>query len=298
MAQIACTQEITGVGKLCYLRDVIREARFYIFAKSGFQFDTDADFASKTKWLEGYRDGNLFPSPPLVQVDASNFEDQNQEFPSGDKMPTVPGKRGRMSIVDAPFEKSKHLMDWNFTEFFIVDRSGNLIGTSEDGTTVKGIRIDFMEWKVKDPVTASEASKIMLELREEDRYQLEKSARIETPSTFSALADLKYGVQTVSLTLGAATNNTFTATVQYIDTTWTKDGVGVTSAITGLESANFSLVDTAGDTVAVSDIVITESATTQGEYTVNASAHTPVVETSQIMPSVDGLFKSAKVTNT
>lgn len=282
-----------GIGTLCYDRDPITQAKIMIFTTPGFEFSSATDFADEDKWKENIRDGYLFPSPYIVQVEDSSYEDQATEYPNGTKVATIDGKRGYIVHFDGAQDNIKKMMKWGLTSVYLADINGNIIGLKYSGeSTIKPIPYDYVRHLVKLPNTI-DASVERVEFREMTNVYAE-NLHYDTPSTFNVLQTLKEGVQTVTLTVGTQTANVFTVQVNRVDGTKYVDGVAATAAKTGLTVDNFQIVDDSETVLtATTDYTVTESATTDGLYTIDGTDALPaVVTTIQAVASTDNLVKS------
>lgn len=285
---IICDEGVIGLGNPCGAGNPLTIPYGIILTDPTFEFSTFSAFATQANYLSGIVAGTLVPIMGCKGIEAKDVEDSVHTTDTGEKIFLYHGKRGQSLKFHLSLYQHQILMDYPLKKWraFFVDVEGNVLGTSPDGTKVKGFSISSL-FVNKLPTAQKDAPRwTMVEFQESIVDELDRRGVYVNPSTWLA-SDLEPVTQ-VELTVGTCSSFEFTATVQFVDGFGLKStGAKNTQAISGLVAANFYVIDQGG---VVETVTVTESSTVPGTYTVTGVDITS--GTCAIVPSTTMLFKS------
>ena len=154
-----------------------------LLTSSDFKFDTYADFADKTVWEEGIKDGQIFPLQGIYEFDDNTSEVKYYESPLGDKLKLDDGKYGFTFRFDLNLEIHKELQNLSGgnLRYFRIDSNNNVLGFSDDGTTVKGYSIKTIEVEKMVAATADTPAWSPVTIVEANPAQLNKFGLFVNP---------------------------------------------------------------------------------------------------------------------
>jgi hypothetical protein len=281
---LSCINDLPGIGETCQQSAPISIKSGLFLTRPDYSFATYQSFMTEADWLTAIAAGNIFPVQGLIEEEPQNFEDSIEETSTGLKIFKFEGRRGRMFKVLLPLEQHQKLREYSFANWrcFYGDINNNIIGVSDDGTTVKGFRLGFFRIPKFDDMGGVSA----IQLQERSVNEWDKFAIYGTPSW---LVDDLQGVLTVLLTDGAVAANSVTVTVAYEQRSQlTTAGAKKSTSISGLVAANFKILN--GSTEVTTGKTVTETAVA-GTYTVAATTLVAGY-TVQVIPSSTALYRS------
>lgn len=294
---LICVNDLAGVGEECNQATPITVLSGLFLTTPDFEFANFTDFADQDKWLEGIRDGYIFPLQGIQEEEPQDVEDGVYEGSTGDKTFMYEGKRGSIYKFKMSLDAHKIMRGYSFKNWrlFELDRNNNIKGTSPDGTKATGFKLSYFRTKKQDKPTSENPPFTPVELQHANVKEYDQNGIYVSPSWLAA--DL-YGVLQVTLVAGTITSNKFTVTVNYVDgSSKGSAGTAPSAAISGLGAANFKVVDQLGAVLdSATQYTATESSTTPGEYEIDATVGAMTSGTCQVIPSTTMLYKSAEET--
>jgi len=294
---LRCENSRVGIPEGCIVENQFTMLKGGVLAIPGFTFDTEADFADEDKWLEYMADGKLFPIPDVKESENQNVEDGVYETPDGEKSFLYNGNRGYVLKVKYTLARHKVLFTYSNTnwDIFKIDKVGNIMGQSVDGTKVGGFKTNYFQvGKQDNNVGADSPAYTIVTIQEKIVEEWDKNGRAINPDWLAL--NLK-GVTTLTAEASTVAANVFTLTVNYVDgSTLESDGSDRSAAKRGLVPIDLEIIDQAGAILSNSgDYTVTETAV-YGVYTVDCTVGTITSGTVQIKASATNLYTSAQVT--
>lgn len=287
---LTCINSIPGIGETCQQVAPLTIKTGLFFTSPDFKFSTLQNFVTESQWTTGIAAGQIYPVQGVIEEENQNFEDSVMETSTGRKVFLFEGIRGRMFKVLLPLEQHKKLREYSFKNWrvFYADANNNIIGCSDDGTTVKGFRLGFCRVTKMDNPSADMGATTGIQIQERNIEEFDKYGVYANPTWLAS--DIQ-GILSVDLTAGAVGTNTFTAQVAYIDgSEITSAGAKKSTPVSGLVTANFQILN--GTTPVT--VTATETAVL-GTYTISG---TTIVAgyTAKVIPSTDNLYQSERET--
>lgn len=260
--------EVPGLGEVIQSATPITVIKGLLLTPPNFEFATKQAFATQSNYLTAIAAGTMFPIQGIIEDEVADFADKVLETTTGSKVFQFSGKRGRILKLSLSLEQHKvlysnySLKKWNA---FLIDENNNILGTTPDGTKVKGLKLSYFRVPMQGPGKDGSLTSIELQFANVSEYD---SRGIMVNPTFEA-SDL-IGVLNVVQTVSAVAANSVTISVNYVDNSQlTSAGAADSVAVSGLLAANFQIMN--GSTEVTAGKTVTESAALPGTYTVSAT---------------------------
>jgi hypothetical protein len=282
--------QLAGIGETGDQSTPLTVTAGLLLVTPGFQFDTVSDFGNIQKYKDAIIAGNMYPVKNILDDEPDDFADVVTKTATGSNIFQFEGKRGRKLKVQLPLELHKVLRTYSFKNWrvFRIDQNNNIIGTSPDGTVVKGIKLSYFRVG-KQMQDSTSGTYTPIEMQEGSINQVDKFGVYINPDWEAS--DLE-GVLQVKLVSGVIAANATVVTVNWVDNSAIKaSGVKNSVPVTGLVAANFKLINQTGAVVVAT---VVESTTIQGQYTISNASLTS--GSLQIMPTATQMFESTVVT--
>jgi hypothetical protein len=287
---LTCINSIPGIGETCQQAAPLTVKSGLFFTSPDFKFLTYQNFVTESQWATAIAAGQIYPVQGIIEEENQDVEDSVTDTSTGRKVFNFEGLRGRLFKVLLPLEQHKKLREYSFKNWrvFYSDYNNNVIGCSDDGTTVKGFRLNFCKiGKMKSP-SADMGAVSDIQIQEANVNEFDKYGVYANPSWL--VSDIQ-GILQVELTAGAVGSNSFTATVAYVDgSEITAAGAKKSVPVSGLVAANFQVLN--GNTAVT--VTATETATL-GTYTIAATTLVAGY-TAKVVPNTDNLYASDRKT--
>lgn len=227
---------LTGLGSCEQNNNFGSISGLFLALDSQF-FATKASFATEADWLTAIKAEQIFPIPNVVEVEHTDQEPSYYESPKGDQVLLRQGNYRAKYKLNIPFCLHQRLQAFRNSKLrlYKVDESGNIYGTSPEGTTVRGVAIQLINpEKMMFGKPDSPAFSVVY-INEKDNKEWDENGVFVNP-TFDALS--LEGITPVTLTTSAPSALSLTIKVVAI--------CGLTAAgavnempITGLVAADF-----------------------------------------------------------
>jgi hypothetical protein len=292
---LVCGTQFNGIGETCGKTPLVTIAQSLIFTLPNFSFATTADFSDKTKWLEGIAAGNILPVPEVLEQEGQDVEDSIYESTSGTKVLNFEGKGGMMYKVLLPFAQHKILRSYSQKNLkvFLVDMNNRVIGVSNDGTTVEGFSLSYLNVSKQKMPTPDSPAFTEITLQYKDISEWDENRVVIKPTW---LASGLTGVLKVDVTVSTVSTFVFTASVAYVDASMlTSAGASTSIPISGLEADSFRIIDQSGnvldpDANPTPEFTVLEDVDNPGDYIITTVSLTS--GSSQVVATTDNLYKS------
>lgn len=299
---LVCTNVIDGIPQECRKGNKYVLLKGLILTTYDFQLDTKILAGDIDNWNNGIIAKTIFPIKDVKEIEDMSGDDARWESAGQDVKELFEGKRRFKISLDLTLDQHKILRTYAGKNLrcFWYDVNNNILGTSPDGTIVRGFAVNFIDVNKLGMPTADTPMLSKLEIQLENASELD-DAGITIMPTLGIVANRWYpynlGTMTrVTITqVGSISSNSFVVDVAYQSLSDTDaDGNPITdAAITGLVTANFYCTD---GSVEVTPTEVVESTTIPGRYTVSFTVFT--AGTSQIVPSVTQMYESDTLTLT
>jgi hypothetical protein len=290
---LVCLNDLPGLGSGCGQAAPLQPASGLLLTLNDFEFSTFSDAVNQTKWLEGIKDGKIFPLQEIDDEEKMDFEDSEQETSTGRLIFQFEGARRRMYKVTVPVDLHQKLRDYSFQKLrvFVVDYNNNIIGTSPDGTKLKGFKLSYFRVLKQEWATSGNGYSTNIKIQYADVNEWDRFGKYFTPTWLAS--DLN-AITKVEATPSVMAANKFTISVNFVDKAEISGAGSLkTAAISGLVAANFQLIDQTGATLSpTTAYTATESTSTAGLYTIDATVGAMTSGSVQVIPSVTMLYKS------
>lgn len=290
---LVCINSKPGLGSGCGQAAPLQPASGLLLTLDDFEFATFTDAVNETKWKEGIRDGKIFPLQEIDDEEKIDFEDSEQETSTGRLIFQFEGARRRIYKVTVPVDLHQKLRDYSFQKMrvFVVDYNNNIIGTSPDGTKLKGFKLSYFRVLKQEWATAGNGYSTSVKIQYADVNEWDRFGKYFTPSWLAS--DLT-AITNVEVTPSTMATFIFTATVNFVDKAEISSaGALKTAAISGLVAANFRVIDQTGAVLAsATDYTVTESTSAAGVYTINATVGAMTSGSVKVIPSATMLYSS------
>lgn len=290
---IQCTTSNIGVGRTCKKENSLTVMKGDFLSVPGFEFDSFSSFGTEADWVTAIAAGYLYPIHGIKLYEDQRVDDGVFEGDTGQKSLMYFGANGYMFSIKSTLQdhkayKTYHNGDWRIFKY---DGNNNILGTSPDGTVVKGFSLDYITVKNHTNATADQPAFTQFEIQESNNKEWNDNGVYLENADF--LASSLKGVVRCTISASVIATAEFTLTVTYDDNS-ALSGAGVvpSSPILGLEAANVIVTDQTG-AVSAADSVDDSSPAT-GVYTVALAGLTSgsVI----LLPSSALLFDSVRLT--
>lgn len=290
-----CLANVDGLGELCQQATPITVRVGAFLTRPDYAFASVSSFMTEADWLTAIAAGNIFPLQLIQEQENQDVEDAVLDTGTGNKVFQYEGTRGQMWKFILPLDLHKilknqySLKSWRMFE---LDKNGNVIGTSPDGTAVQGFRLSYFRVGKQETPSSDTAAYTPVEFQKADIKEYDANGVYGNPTWIAS--DL-YGILKVDLTVSTVTANAFTATVAWLSNSEIDNSTDAfkTFAISNLVAANFNVIDQVGALMdPASDYTATESTATPGTYTIDVSVGGLTSGTCQVIASTTELFKS------
>lgn len=290
-----CLANVDGLGELCQQATPLTVRTGAFLSKSDFSFASLSSFLTEADWLTAIAAGNVFPLQRIMEQENQDMDDAVIETGTGEKVFQYEGTRGQMWKFILPLDLHKILKNqysqknWRIFE---IDKNGNIIGTSPDGTVVKGMKLSYFRVLKQETPGSDTAAYTPVEFQKADIKEYDTNGIYGNPTWIAS--DL-YGVLKVSTSSSAVAANAFTTTVSWVsDSEIDADTNALkTFAIPDLVAANFKIIDQDGAVLdSATDYTVTESTSSPGTYTIDATVGALTSGSVQVIASSTELYKS------
>lgn len=293
-----CANVVDGIPADC------REGNSYVLMKGlfftipGYQHSSKADAGDDDVWNQGVIDKEIFPVHNIKEVEDLSTDDARYESPGGDLKTLFKGKRRFKVSFDLTLDQHKVLRQYGGKNFrlFWYDVNNNILGTSPNGTIVRGFDVSFIDVEKLPVPTADTPMFTKLEIQLEYYDELDDSGVTIIP-TQGAAADKWYPRDITSMTkvtveqIGTISTNSGVITVKYKSLSDTdNEGNPVTdSPYAGLDVSTYTNFEfTVGGTVTAPSSM-TDDGDGQYSFTVTGIVATDTV---QIKPTLTNKVES------
>lgn len=138
---------VENVGQKYNPKEDLGRTIKYILTMPDFEFATQSAAETQSNWQDAIEAGNMYPLPYIYENEDMSEEDVRQDFTGGDSVKVREGRQGEkgnvlVSAADFAKLKSYNNKTWRLFE---VDENGNVLGTSPDGTVVKGFELTDLD---------------------------------------------------------------------------------------------------------------------------------------------------------
>lgn len=268
-----CATAWNGLPKTCKNGSPFTIAATMLFMRKGQTF-TISEAADIDNYNSKIIAKNLLTVGTIFNIEDLSTEKLQITSAIGRKKTTHPGFRGYRLTLDLNPDQYEALYGWKDIdkEVIVIDSSNNIIFTSSDATTLKGISIDLFDVEKLPVVTEGNTMMAMVEIQETDPAEMRRvmylnpQENLLVADRFTA-DDLKT-ITHVIATPGAVAANVFALSVDRVSTHYIYRGAIESKGITGLVKANIKLYNAAG--TEITDHVVTEVG--NGDYSIDCSA--------------------------
>lgn len=276
--ELVCTAQQNGIPEGCAKGNpILSMAGFFSIAKG--TTISHANFCDLTALLDLVIAKTLLPAHGVFSIEDMSTEKIVEESNIGRKKTNHPGFRGYKVMFDSTPDAHQAFLTWADANRDIIpyDISGNIYAAQAGTGYVKGFGIDYFDIEKLGVPSPDTSMKTSIEIQETDPTELDDFA-YTNPKRYATAADRfsPTDVKTISLAtgtqVGSIAANAFVVSYALASNSQIKDGVLVTSAVTGLLEANFTVLDGSGAAATITDFA--ESATTPGEYTITCATFT------------------------
>lgn len=290
-----CLANVDGLGELCQQATPLTVRTGAFLTKPDFSFSTVSSFLTEADWLTAIAAGNVFPLQNIREQENQDMDDAVIETSTQDKVFQYEGTRGQMWKFILPLDLHKILKNqyslkgWRLIE---LDKNGNLIGTSPDGTAVQGFKLSYFRVMKQETPGSDTAAYTPIEFQKESIKEYDANGVYGNPTWVGS--DLS-GVLKVSQSVSTVTTNVFTVTVSWVSSSEIDPDTSAlaTFPIPSLVAANFKIIDQTGAVLDnASDYTVTESSASPGTYTIDATVGGLTSGTCQVIASSTLLYKS------
>lgn len=288
-----CLANLYGLGELCQQATPITIKTGMFLTKPDFSFVSLSSFLAEADWNTAIAAGNIIPVQNIREIENQDVDDAVIESGTGDKVFQYEGTRGEMIKFIMSLDLHKIIRTYTLKSWKVIwlDKGGNLIATTPDGTAVQGLSFSYFRVKKQETPSPDGAAYTPVE------YQMASIKEWDANGIYGAptwIASAIKGVLKVTATPSVVAANAFTLTVDWVSTSEIDPATNAlkTFAIGDLVKENLNIIDQTGATLnPASDYTVTETSTT-GTYDVDASVGGLVTGSVQVIASTDNLYKS------
>lgn len=142
-----CSAVFGNLGSLCTAQNGLTAATGIILTTDSFEFSSYTDFADQDKWEDAVKAKQIFPLNGIYEFDDNTEETSYYESPLGDEIKLRNGKYRFTFRFNLNLKIHQELQKFSSASlrYFRVDSDNNILGYSDDGTTVKGFTLKTFE---------------------------------------------------------------------------------------------------------------------------------------------------------
>jgi len=286
-----CSTSFTPIGqKGCLKGNPLKMASLIALTLPNFKFPTKTEFQTEDDWNTAIANEEIFILEKIEDIEDANVEAVINETGSGVKRKNRDGKRGAIYKMNMDFNQNKNLQSYANGNLlvFIIDEVNNIIGTSQDGVTVQGLKPSFLDIRPMMVPTSSDInaqSIVEIQFANWEEIDINESVALGTelspwiPKELIPLSLIE--VVDISITAGV-----ITATFQSRDETLAHEP---TIPIRSIVEANLNIIDQASAPVTPDGVTET---TTPGVWEIDVTTSAMTAGTIQLIATSTSLFKS------
>lgn len=292
MAELAgYSTPLDSIGNsTCITDPILKFITNFIPALESQQFDTFADFNDETKNKEAIIAGELLPLKVFDEMEDVSTEELTSETSRGTKLFHRNGRYGFIgkSLLSPDQNRILQSYDMKIKAGYIMDDTGNRLGTSPDGTVVKPLSVSYFKVKPMDlPFAADGSSWSMIEVQFEfiDEINKQPAYSISQDFTWIPVKVIK-PMTKITLTPAAMVAFAFVCSFNYVDPT-----TGKSEALTSLstDGSELTVLDQLG---AAATVTVAPVVGTPGDYTITDSGGAMTSGSIQLNALVDSFYYS------
>jgi len=268
MAQLgSCPVAVDGIGSGgCIEAPLLKMIRKIVLTKQSHQWDTLTSFQTEADWLADLaEETSVYPLEMIEELENTSTEEIAPETSAGTKVFIRDGLYGLMFKMLLTPDQNRLLQEYNNKPWraVLIDNDGTMIGTSPDGTVVKGMTVNYLRVKPMElPLSADGIQYAVVEIQFKYTAEFNKTPRYAIgPDLDWNPLEIVQPLTKITITTGAIAAFAFTAAFAYVDPT-----TGQSIPLTSLDANGAEL--TVLDQAAAAVTVTVASTGTEGEYTI------------------------------
>jgi hypothetical protein len=296
MAELgSCPITLDGIGNGgCIKKPILGFITSFIPALESQQYDTFADFNSESVNKAQIIAEDLLPIKIFDEMENVSTEELTSETSRGTKLFHRNGRYGFIGKALLSPDQNRILQSYDQRVFagYIMDDSGNRLGTSPDGTVVKPLSVSYFKVKPMDlPFAADGSAWSMVEVQFEFVDEINKQPAYSIADDFTWIPTKVIKPLTkITLTPGAMVAFAFTCSFAYVDPT---TGKSVPLNSLGTDGAELTVLDQTGAAVTVTVAAV---AGTPGDYTITDAGAAMTSGSIKLNAQVDSFYYSDTTT--
>lgn len=235
-----CVTSLGNTG-LSRCKDKLGYDAMLVYSAMSFEFASESAAETEATWLGYVNSKDLYPFPVFIAVEPAIEDDVKQDLPTGISLHVRDGKYGGKGMFEASVCDLIRLRTFNEVagRAFIVTSDGQIFGTSPDGVKFRGFELSSFHVSLLKGTDGSTNRLVELD------YQFKNPSEM---GDYGALPQLDWdpltslvGIINVDVEVSSSAAATVVVTIK---------GSCDESGIEGLVAADFTVVDSNGDSVA------------------------------------------------